>query len=227
MRYYEVAHLSPDHQTIEKSTLAPAAAPFEDCFAALGRGAVLKTLLGPMAIEDIFPGDTIITASHGAQIVRWRGMMQIVPGAQNSRPEIGTVTRITTEALGYARPTQDLVVGPAARIAHRAPGMKRLTGSERTFVPLRDFIDDTSVIELQPIAPVDVYQLGFDHHCAMDVGGVEIESLHPGLRHMMGLRVDLQQTLMSLFPHKASLDDFGPLLHPRIRMRDLDLFAAG
>jgi len=30
--------------------------------------------------------------------------------------------------------------------------------------------------------------------------------------------------LVSLFPHKSSLADFGPMLHPRINLRDLDLY---
>jgi hypothetical protein len=103
--------------------------------------------------------------------------------------------------------------------------MKTLTGSEVTFVPARDFIDGSSIIELKPIAPVHCYQLGFDDHERISVNGIELETLHPGLPHMMQMRQDMQLLFMSLFPHKQRLSDFGPLLHPRINMRDLDLFA--
>ncbi|MEL6570724.1 MAG: Hint domain-containing protein [Pseudomonadota bacterium] len=225
MRKYEVTYLTDDNQIEEFSRIAPAAPPFEDCFAAIGRGAILQTEMGPVAVEDLLPGDKVKTESGGLQTLKWRGTMTIVPGAQNRRPEMGTMTRLTSDAMGLGRPALDLVLGPAARVLHKAPGMKTLTGSDIAFIPARDFIDGSSIIELKPIAPVHCYQLGFDHHERILVNGIEIETLHPGLPHMIQMRQDIQMLFMSLFPHKQRLSDFNGLLHPRINLRDLDLFA--
>lgn len=224
MRKYEIAHLTPNNDFHEATRLAPASPAFEDAFAAIGRGAILQTSIGPCAVEDLLPGDMIETASHGMQKLLWRGTMTIVPGAQNRRPEMGTMTRLTADALGYGRPAPDLVLGPAARICHRAPGVRTLTGSEAAFVPVRDFIDGSSIVELTPIAPVHCYQLGFADHCQISVNGIEIETLHPGVPHMLGLRPDMMSLLLSLFPHMERMSDFGAMLHPRISLRDLDLF---
>lgn len=225
MRKYEVAHLTPSYEIEEFTRIAPAAPIFEDCFAAIGRGAIIQTELGPVAIEDLLPGDKIKTSTNGFQTLRWRGSMTIVPGARNKRPEMGTMTRLTSDALGYGRPGLDLVLGPSARILHKAPGVKTLTGREHAFAPARDFIDGSSIIELRPIAPVHCYQLGFDSHEQLNVNGVEIETLHPGLPHMVQMRSDMQLLFMSLFPHKQNLADFEQLHHPRINLRDLDMFA--
>ena len=225
MRKYEVAHLTPNFEIEDFTRIAPAAPVFEDCFGAIGRGAIIQTELGPVAVEDLLPGDKVKTSTNGFQTLRWRGSMTIVPGARNKRPEMGTMTRLTADALGYGRPGLDLVLGPSARVLHKAPGIKTLTGHEEAFVPARDFIDGSSIIELRPIAPVHCYQLGFDTHEQLNVNGVEIETLHPGLPHMVQMRSDMQLLFMSLFPHKRSLADFADLLHPRIAMRDLDLFA--
>jgi len=225
MRKYEVAHLSPSHDIEEFTRVAPAAPLFEDAFAAIGRGAIVQTEMGPAAIEDLLPGDMVKTTSNGFQRLRWRGTMTIVPGAQNKRPEMGTMTRITADAMGLGRPGPDLVLGPSARVLHKAPGIKTLTGSEVAFVPARDFIDGSSIIELKPIAPVHCYQLGFDNHEQICVNGIEIETLHPGLPHTVQLRQDMQLLFMSLFPHKTKMADFANLLHPRINLRDLDMFA--
>lgn len=224
MRKYEVAHLTPTYEIEEFTRIAPAAPVFEDCFAAIGRGAIIQTELGPVAIEDLLPGDKIKTSTNGLQTLRWRGSMTIVPGARNKRPEMGTMTRLTSDALGYGRPGLDLVLGPSARILHKARGVKTLTGSEHAFAPARDFIDGSSIIELRPIAPVHCYQLGFDSHEQLNVNGVEIETLHPGLPHMVQMRSDMQLLFMSLFPHKRNMADFDELHHPRINLRDLDLF---
>lgn len=225
MRKYEVAHLTPTYEIEDFTRIAPAAPLFEDAFAAIGRGAIIQTDNGPVAVEDLLPGDKVKTASNGYQTLRWRGTMTIVPGAQNKRPEMGTMTRLTADAMGYGRPGADLVLGPSARVLHKAPGIKTLTGSDVAFVPVRDFIDGSSIIELRPIAPVHCYQLGFDNHESLSVNGVEIETLHPGLPHKMQMRQDMQLLFMSLFPHKRHLSDFEHLLHPRIGLRDLDLFA--
>ena len=226
MRRYEVAHLTTSHDLEEFSQLAPAVPVFEDCFGALGRGAILQTDTGPRAVEDLWPGDRVLTESHGLQVLLWKGTMQIVPRSTQARPEICMMTRITAEAMGLSRPASDLVLGPTARIAHRAPGTRRLTGDDTAFVPARDFVDHCSVVALQPIAPVQAYQLGFADHASIAVNGIEVETLHPGLPHRLNLRPEMGALLMQLFPHKAALSEFGPLLHPRIALRDLDLFSA-
>ena len=64
------------------------------------------------------------------------------------------MTRITADALGFGRPTPDLVLGPAARILHRSPAARILTGADAALIPVRNFIDGDQLIELRPIAPV-------------------------------------------------------------------------
>ena len=224
MRRYEIAHLTSSHEIHDITRLAPAIKAFEDCFAALGRGAILQTDMGPRAIEDILPGDKVLTASSGLQTVLWIGSMTLVPDAKPNEAEPPKMTRIAADTFGLGRPSPDLVLGPSARVVHKSAGVKTLTGSDAAFVPVRDFTDNNQFIELNTVAPVTVYQLGFDRHERICVNGVEIESLHPGALHMLGLKLEMQQLLMSLFPHKASFADFGSMLHPRLRLKDLDIF---
>ena len=70
------------------------------------------------------------------------------------------------------------------------------------------------------------FLLGFEGHHMVSVNGLDIETLHPGPPHNLGLRMDMLQLLLTLFPHKDMLGDFGAMLHPRIRLKDLDLFEA-
>lgn len=226
MRKYEIVHLNSSGDIEDLTRLAPALPPFEDAFAAFGRGALLQTEFGPCAVEDLLPGDRVMTTDAGLQTLLWKGSMAIVPGSQNMRPEMGTMTRVTSDSMGLGRPNPDLVLGPSARILHAANGVKELTGSDAAFVPMRDFIDDAQVIELRPAAAVQAYQLGFEGHHMVSVNGLEIETLHPGPAHTLGLRQDMIQLLLTLFPHKVMMGDFGAMLHPRIRLKDLDLFEA-
>lgn len=224
MRKYEIAHLTTSCDIVEETQLAPALPAFEDAFAAFGRGAIVQTKNGPVAVEDLLPGDRVMTSENGFQTLLWKGTMTIIPGAQNAQARMGTMTRITADALGLGRPSPDLVLGPAARLLHRANGIRTLTGAHCAFVPVRDFIDQSQIIELTPIAPVHVYQLGFENHELVKVNGIEIESLHPGPIHALGLRHDMMGLFAAMFPHKRQLADFGTMAYPRIRLRDLDLF---
>ena len=224
MRKYEIAHLTSSNEIHDITRLAPALPAFEECFAAMGRGAILQTEHEPIAVEDLLPGDRVLTASSGFQTLKWKGSMTIVPGSQNADPAMAKLTRITADALGLGRPGPDLVLGPGARLVHKTAGVRTLTGCIAAFIPARDYVDSSQIIELTPIAPVHVYQLGFDAHERMIVNGVELESLHPGAIHTLGMRLEYQQLLLSLFPHKDDLGHFGGMLHPRIRLKDLDIF---
>ncbi len=227
MRKFEVAYLTPDRQIEEMTRLAPALPTFEDAFGALGHGALLQTENGPMAVEDLLPGDKIRLANGDYDTLLWRGMMTIHPGDQDISPENATLTRITADALGPSRPAPDLVLGPTARILHKAQGVRTLTGRRSAFVPVCDFIDGNQFIELRPAATVNVYQLGFAGHQLLSVNGIDIESLHPGTAFALGLRGDMLTQYLSLFPHKRDLEDFGIMKYPRLRLRDLDILDGG
>lgn len=222
MRRYEVVHLLPNGDIEDFTKVAPAMPAFEDSFAALARGALLKTNRGVVAIEDILPGDEVKTVTSGFQTVQWRGSMALVPDAPSQDARMGKLIRISADALGIGRPMPDLLLGPSARLYHRSPTLQRVTGHEAAFVPAVDFVDGVNIVEVTPQAHVQVFQLGFAQHERIVVNGVEVDSHNPGARHELGLRGDMLALYMSLFPHKDRMEDFGLLMHPRLSMHDLD-----
>lgn len=226
MRKFEVAHLTPSGDIGDFTRIAPALPAFEAAFSAFARGGIVQTEAGPVAVEDLLPGDRVRTEENGFQTLLWRGAMTVIPNAPGQSPAMGHVTRIAAETLGYARPSTDLVLGPTARLYHRAPGVKVLTGREGAFIPARDFVDGVSVVELTPLSPVQVFHLGFAGHERLTVSGIEVESYHPGPLHALGLRGEMLALFLSLFPHVTELEDFGTPQYPRIRRADLDLFDA-
>lgn len=222
MRRYEVVHLLPNGDIDDFSRIAPAHAAFEDSFGSLARGAVLTTTRGGVAIEDILPGDQVKTVTNGFQSVRWRGAMTLVPDAKGQDRRMGKLIRFAADALGIGRPTPDLLLGPSARLYHRSPTLQRVTGHTAAFVPAADFVDGVNIVEVQPQTPVQVFQLGFDAHERIVVNGVEVDSHNPGARHELGLRGDMLDLYLDLFPHASRIEDFGMLMHPRLSMHDLD-----
>lgn len=222
MRRYEVVHLLANGDIDDFSRIAPAVSAFEDSFASLARGALLKTQRGTVAIEDILPGDEVRTVENGFQKVHWRGAMSVVPQARGQDPRMGKLIRVSADALGVGRPMHDLMLGPSARLYHRSPTLERVTGHKAAFVPASDFIDGINIIEVQPQTPVQVFQLGFTNHERIVANGVEVDSQNPGARHELNLRGDMLDLYLSLFPHVSRVEDFGMLAYPRLSLRDID-----
>ncbi|PJI92501.1 Hint domain-containing protein [Yoonia maricola] len=225
-RKYEVMYLDAQGRFNEFNTIARAHPAFEDAFAALGHSAIVQTQNGHMSVEDVLPGDEIRLSDGSYEVLQWRGRITLGPtpaGVTNAKQPM--MTRITGDALGDSRPAQDLVLGPSARLLHRATGIRKVTGADAAFIPAADFIDGNTVLGLQPAAPVSVFQFGFDTQRSLMVNGLEIETLHPGSAFNLGLRGDALREYLSLFPHKRGFEDFGLMHHPRLRMRDLELLS--
>lgn len=216
MRKYEVAYLSASGDVMELNRLAPAISPFEDGFASFGRGTILSTDKGPRAIEDLLPGDRVMTCHNGAQCVRWIGSMTVIPGAAGQSPHMGTMTRLAADAFGLGRPMPDLMLGPLARILHRSPAFATRLGVESAYVPARSFIDGSHVIEITPMSPVRVFHIATDRQESVLANGMAIETFHPGRMTEFHLSDDHMALYLSLFPHIADLSEFGPLTLPRV-----------
>jgi hypothetical protein len=147
-----------------------------------------------------------------------------VPHARGQDAAMTRLTRIAADALGIARPMHDLVLGPHARIAHRADGITKLTGAEGALIPAPDFVDGNNVIEIVPPSPIPVFHLAFSDHQRLVANGVEVESYNPGPAPMLALRPEYMDLFLSCFPHITQLGDFGMPVLPRLRLTDLDLF---
>lgn len=228
MRRVTIQYLPPGesdpNRSAEVTRIVPSLPAFDEAFAAFARGTLFQTERGPVAVEDLWPGDGLRTVDDGFQPLLWRGSTLIVPRVGGQTRAMGTLTRIAADALGIARPMPDLILGPAARLAHRAPGIAAMTGKPTAFIPARDFIDGDQVIELSPPAAVEVFHLALGGHARLIANGVEVESYHPGSLHATGLRRDLVPLFLSCFPHLPDLETAGPPLLQRLRLHDLDLF---
>lgn len=226
MRRVEVACLSPSGEVISAPRLVPALPAFEEPFAAFTRASLVVTENGLTAVGDLWPGDRVRTVDNGFQTLIWKGTTLLVPHAAGQDPAMGRLTRVAADALGVARPMHDLVLGPMARVTHRAPAIERLVGRELALIPARDFIDGFGIIEITPPAPVEVCHLGFADHEIIVANGVEVESYHPGPIHNLGLRPEYMDLFLSCFPHISDVADWGMPAWPRMRRSDLDLTRA-
>lgn len=214
MRKYEAAALSPDLSVQTVSRTAPVDPVFEEAAAAFARGTLLQTVGGPVAVEDLLPGDYIQTAG-GSEPIHWIGSTTYVPRVEDSDSILTTLYRVTVSAFGPEAPASDMIFGPSARILVRRDAFRAVIGHDAVFVPLADFADGERVIPIQPGGSVQMFHIGLRNHGVLNIGGIEMESYHPGPGLRRSLGPDRMETFLSLFPNVQELSDMGDLGYPR------------
>lgn len=205
----QIAWLTRRGDVEEAERMVPGTALFSEALGAVVRGGIVATTSGPVAVEDLIPGDEIHTSS-GPRTLLWKGAQTVV---RTTRSRM--LYRIPADALGLERPTLDLLLGPGARILSRRGQVAAAFEGDAAFVPISMLVDGMTVIGIAPVSAVQTFHLGFREHCTFAVNGVELESVHPG---RLGLSLDDEflALYMRLFPHLSCPADFGPLALPRL-----------
>ncbi|MBV2359762.1 Hint domain-containing protein [Thalassococcus sp. CAU 1522] len=214
MRKYEAAALLPDLTISFQNHVAPAIPLFEEATSAFARGTLIQTVRGPVAIEDLLPGDYIETAG-GSEPVMWIGSTVFVPGDCGEASILTHLTRITPDTFGLGRPGTDLLVGPAARMVQRREKLRELIGQDAVLAPVADFADGDRLLRVQPHGGVQLFHLMLKRHTILQVGGIEMESYHPGHSAGQTMSAATRALFLSMFPNLEGLEDFGQLAMTR------------
>jgi hypothetical protein len=167
------------------------------CFVA---GTELMTPLGPVAIEDLGPGDLVLTRDHGAQPVRWSAS-QTVSG-------MGRLAPIAI-APGCYGATREITVSPQHRILLTGWQAELLFAEPEVLVPAKALVDDLNV-RRAPCRKVTYCHLLFDTHQIVESHGFWSESYYPVAHRGAGWAGDTQDELFEIFP-QLDLDGLGPL----------------
>ena len=217
-RLFEIAAMRADGTRSISTVKAPALPLFETAFAAFTRGALMSTPHGDISVEDLQPGDWLNTsAGQPAQVV-WIGSSNFVPADAGRRVPL---IRIMADSFGQNRPETFVTVGPAARLLQTPAHLRGTAGGAALLTPARAFIDNVNIIEVVPPTPVRLFHLCLTRHAAITVGGIEMETFHPGMNATRSVTHAQRDLFLSMFPHISHVTDFGPLAHPRAREEEL------
>lgn len=211
-RTYEVAALREDGSLYIGQSTAPAIPLFEDAFSAFTHGSLIQTTMGPIAVEDLQPGDLVQTSTGEAATLTWVGTSTFSPADAGKRTPL---IRMMPDALGQSRPERSLTVGPGARILHTPANLRGLADGKQLLTPAAKFVDGVNVIEVTPPTPTRMFHICLSRHAVINVDGIEMETFHPGSAAPREVSHSLRDRFISLFPRISHLTDFGPLAHPR------------
>lgn len=217
-RTCDVASLRADGSRSIATFKVPAIPLFESAFSAFARGVNLKTPDGAVAIEDLMPGDWVNTSAGAPAQVVWIGSSNFVPANDGRRMPL---IRIMADSFGQARPASFLTVGSGARLLQTPPALRGSTGGAPMLTPVSEFVDNVNVIEVTPPTQVQLFHICLSRHAAVDVGGMMMETFHPGMSATREVSHAQRDLFLSMFPHVSHVTDFGPLAHPRAPASDM------
>lgn len=172
------------------------------CFTA---GTTIRTPKGPCAVETLCPGDRVVTADHGTQVVRWIGKRSLsaaeLVAAEHLRPVC-----IAAGALGPGQPERDLRVSPQHRMLVRSRIAQRMFEADEVLVAACHLIGLPGITRDDSLRPVTYVHLMFDRHEVIFAEGAPSESLYPGPMAMRALGATAAREILDLFPDLAILD---------------------
>ncbi|MFX0541521.1 Hint domain-containing protein [Roseovarius sp. S4756] len=171
------------------------------CFAS---GTLIETEDGPRPIEELTPGQMIMTADHGAQPLRWIGSMRY-SAAQLQKDETLCPILIEAGALGADCPQEALSVSRQHRMLVRGAAARDAFGSGEALIPAIHLVGLPGIMLDRHRAGVTYYHLLFDIHQIVFGNGAPSESLLLGPQALRTLPARSLAEIAALFPqiHEA------------------------
>lgn len=181
------------------------------------RGTRITTPEGDLPVEDLRPGDLVLTADGRAEPVRWIGSRRLSRAELAANPSLRPI-RIAADAFRPGRPGRDLRVSPQHRILLEGWRAELLFGEDRVLVPAKGLVDDGPIRVDHGSEAVEYFHILFDRHEIILTEGQPSESFQPGAYALDGLEGSARDEVLRLFPELdrggACLDAAEPGLRP-------------
>lgn len=157
------------------------------CFVA---GTMIRTPWGEVAVQDLSPGDMVLTHDNGPQPVRWIGQRAVA--AQGRLAPI----HIRANTFGAH---DELLVSPQHRVLIRDSLAELLFGEAEVLIAAKDLVNDSSV-RVREGGEVNYVHILFDEHQVVFSAGLATESFLPGPQVTHSLESEIVDEICAIFP---------------------------
>jgi len=178
---------------------------------------------GERAVEDLRPGDRVVTRDHGLQELRWVGRKPLDRATLAAEPKLQPVL-IRAGALGAGLPERDMKVSRQHRMLITGSRAELLFGSDEVLVRA-EHLTHLPGVAFAAEMQVTYLHLLFDRHEVVMSDGTWSESFQPGDRTLAGLEETARDELFRLFPALAGGTAY-PAARPTLKKFEAKLLTA-
>ncbi|WP_270725451.1 Hint domain-containing protein [Shimia sp. Alg240-R146] len=180
------------------------------CFVA---GSQIVTQAGLVAIEDLSPGDKVLTRDNGYQVLRWIGRSSRLALGDDAPVEIAAGALGTHDAVAFSRNHRVLVLSDTAAT---------LFGEREVLIKAGDLVNNASVRVRNDGLPVTYVHLLFDRHEIVRVNGLDCESYHPSHETLDSFDPATRQEILAHMPNtdKFMGYGYGPVARVSLRAQE-------
>ncbi|MEM6375633.1 MAG: Hint domain-containing protein [Pseudomonadota bacterium] len=161
-------------------------------------GTLIATPQGERAVEDLRPGDQVITRDNGLQEIRWVGRRDLSAQNLQNAPHLRPI-RIAAGSLGHGLPERDLCVSPQHRVLMKTE-RTALYFEDREVLAAAHHLTDLNGISRQKAQPVSYIHFLCDRHEVVLSNGAWTESFQPGDSVMDAMGEAALEEIYEVFP---------------------------
>lgn len=166
-------------------------------------GMRIATPRGERPVEELKPGDKVITRDNGIQEIRWIGHKRLDGRTLAANPHLKPVL-IRKGALGDGLPERDMVVSPNHRVLVANDRTALYFDEHEVLVAAKHLVDHRGVHSVSPIG-ITYTHFMFDNHEVVLSNGAWTESFQPGDYTLKGIGNAQRSELYELFPELKTL----------------------
>jgi Ca2+-binding RTX toxin-like protein len=161
-------------------------------------GTLIATPTGERPVEDLKPGDKVMTRDDGIQELAWVGARRLgaVELAQNAklRPVL-----IRAGSLGMGLPERDMLVSPNHRMLIRSPEAALMFEDSEVLAAAKHLTGIPGILN-QDVGAVTYVHIMCERHQVVLANGSWTESFQPGEMAMQGIDAEQREELFTIFP---------------------------
>ncbi len=185
-------------------------------FACFTSGTLLKTPTGDRPIQDLVPGDLVLTRDNGPMPIHWVG--------QRTVPGIGPMAPIVFEAGEYGA-TRTLTVSPNHRMLLTGAAPQLCLGLDEVLVAAKALTNGSTIYQ-QQTGLVTYVHVMFESHQIVCANGSWSESFFAGGQGIGNLQRDQQDEVFTLFPVLAQAQKLRKLARSEAKLFEGRVLAA-
>ncbi len=172
-------------------------------------GSRIATPRGEVLVENLQPGDKIITRDNGIQEIRWVGAKTLNHAELRRAPHLRPIL-IKAGSLGEGLPERDMLVSPQHRMLVANDRTSLYFEESEVLVAAKHLVNHNGVQWMDTLRTTYIHFM-FDRHEVVLADGVWTESFQPGDVTLGGMGNSQRAEIFELFPdlrEPAGRDDY-------------------